>query len=59
MYGVVAGGRKLILPSAGGPPLLHDLDGDDPDDTDLAMAEPHDTANLLDLLVASPIVASQ
>jgi len=59
MYGVVAGGRKLIPPSAGGPPLLHDLDGDDPDDTDLAMAEPHDTANLLDLLVASPIVASQ
>ncbi|MBX3206156.1 MAG: sulfatase-like hydrolase/transferase [Labilithrix sp.] len=59
MYGVVAGGRKLILPSAGGPPLLHDLDGDDPDETDLAMAEPNDTANLLDLLVASPIVAVQ
>lgn len=59
MYGVVAGGRKLILPSAGGPPLLHDLEGDDPDETDLAMAEPNDTANLLDLLVASPIVTIQ
>lgn len=56
LYGLVAGRRKLIVASEGGPPLLHDLAEEDPDDTDLALTEPDRAASLLDQLAASPIM---
>lgn len=56
LYGLVSDGRKLVMPSAGGRPLLHDLTEKDPDETDLVTLEPECAEILLDQLASSPIV---
>lgn len=55
MLGVVHPTRKLVLPVAGGPPQLHDLTVDDPDDTDLSALEADHASELLGDLVTSPL----
>lgn len=57
LYGLVSGNRKLVVAKEGGPPLLHDLEREDPDDADLTKLEPDVTADLLEQLKASPLMA--
>lgn len=55
MLGLVHPTRKLVVPAGGGPPQLHDLTVDDPDETDLTALEAEQASELLGDLVSSPL----
>ena len=55
MLGLVDPTRKLVVPAGGGPPQLHDLTVDDPDDTDLTEREAEHASKLLGDLASSPL----
>ena len=55
MLGLVQSTRKLVVPVAGGPPQLHDLTVDDPDETDLTDLEAEHASKLLGDLASSPL----
>ncbi len=55
MLGLVHPTRKLVVPVAGGPPQLHDLTVDDPDETDLTDLESEHASKLLGDLASSPL----
>lgn len=56
--GVIADRHKLVVAAGGGPAQLHDLSNDDPDEHDMALADPERASRLLDDLASSPLVAA-